>query len=168
MSKREISTSDAYFYHVLRLAKTGKIQTETEIQWIVKYFENSQTDVELSQVDLELTKRLEDQIKGIQKAYVKTVYVGGPKSKVKITAAPGYKTLRMLRLVCSKKFVERELEQIHSDAIFELCEAEKAGDKKLAWMIPWRLRVHLLTATASGVAGWFLSKVRFNVGSGDK
>ncbi|MPT00244.1 MAG: hypothetical protein E2581_17325 [Pseudomonas sp.] len=85
------------------------------------------------------------------------------KSQVKV--APGYKTINFLRIFCSKKFVDRELEQIHSDAIHELYEAEKNGNKILAFTIPWRLRAHLLGAVLMGIMGGFLSKFRFGLNS---
>lgn len=85
------------------------------------------------------------------------------KSQVKV--APGYKTINFLRIFCSKKFVDRELEQIHADAIHELCEAEKNGNRILAFTIPWRLRTHLLIAVFMGLMGGFLSKFRFGLNS---
>ena len=69
-----------------------------------------------------------------------------------------------LKLICSRKFVERELQQTHSDALIELYEAEKAGDWRLAQAIPWRLRVQLLAVAGSGLLGWLLSKMRLRIG----
>ena len=84
--------------------------------------------------------------------------------KPQLIKAPGYKVMRLLKLVCSRKFVERELEQTHTDALHELFEAEQSGDKQLAQAIKWRLRVQLVAVASSGVLGWFLSKMRWRIG----
>lgn len=85
------------------------------------------------------------------------------RKKNKVAVAPGFTLLKLLRIVCAKNFVERVLTQIHADAIIELYEAEKNGEKLLAFAIPWRLRMHLLSATLAGLMGGFLSKFRFGI-----
>jgi hypothetical protein len=160
--------SEALFNYIVFLVESRKITTHVEMRLALKYLKEAESVHDIYQLPAVVRERFL-----VHKSFDrrgKAIYVSriGLRSKIKIKAAPGFKTMRMLRLVCTKKFVDRELGQIHSDAIFELYEAEKAGDKKLARLIPWRLRIHLLSATASGLAGWFFSKVSFKIGSIDQ
>lgn len=93
---------------------------------------------------------------------LRRVAAKAPGSRLKVP--PGYGLMRFLRFFCSRKFIERELQQVLDDGLHELYEAELAGDKKLARAIPWRLRGHILVTTVAGLAGWVLSKMRFNIG----